>query len=134
MILKMLKNKKKIINIFKDYHYIKLVYLFGSQASGKTGPLSDYDFAFYLKTKNRKKMSQVQFGLMDKLSRVLKTDKIDVVILNTLKSPELKFNIIKHGKLIYEKEPFKLILEPMILNQYFDFKKQLLKYNLTKDI
>jgi len=38
----------KLIAIFKGYSEVKLVYLFGSRASGKTGPLSDYDFAIYI--------------------------------------------------------------------------------------
>lgn len=60
------------------------------------------------------------------------TNKIDVCILNDLKSPELKYNIIKNGYLVYEKEPFKLLVEPPILNEYFDFHQSLSRYHLTK--
>jgi len=45
---------KKLNNIFGKYPDLKLVYLFGSQVSGKTGPLSDYDFAFYIKGDKKK--------------------------------------------------------------------------------
>ena len=34
--------------IFKKFKDIKLAYLFGSQAKGNAGKLSDYDFAVYL--------------------------------------------------------------------------------------
>jgi len=98
----------------------------------KEGPLSDYDFAFYLDEKDKKKISEIQFELMDKISRILKTDKIDVVMLNLVESPELKYNIIKEGKLIYEKPPFKVLIEPKILQEFFDFKIMLKKYNLTQ--
>jgi hypothetical protein len=57
---------------------------------------------------------------------------IDIVILNLARSPELKYQIINGGRLIYEKEPFKVLIEPRILNEYFDFQKMLLKYNLTE--
>jgi len=126
------KNLEKILAIFKLHPKIKLVYLFGSRVSGKTGPLSDYDFAVYLDEKDKKKISKIRLELLDKISRVLKTDNIDVVVLNTVESPELKYNIIKEGKLILEKEPFKVIIEPKILTEYFDFRILLLKYNLTK--
>jgi len=126
------KNLEKILAIFKLHPKIKLVYFFGSRVSGKTGPLSDYDFAVYLDEKDKKKISKIRLELLDKISRVLKTDNIDVVVLNTVESPELKYNIIKEGKLILEKEPFKVIIEPKILTEYFDFRILLLKYNLTK--
>jgi len=62
----------------------------------------------------------------------LLTDKVDVVILNLTDSPELKYNIITQGRLIYEKEPYRIIVEPRILNDYFDFRSLLLRHHLTK--
>ncbi len=101
-------------------------------ASETAGPTSDYDFAVYFnlrsdKEKDREKMFEIKFKLMDQLSRVLSTDKIDIAILNLAESPEFKYNIIKNGKLIYEKEPFLLLVEPKILNEYFDFRYLLKK-------
>ena len=125
---------QQLKSIFKNYPEIKLVYLFGSRATDKNGPMSDYDFAFYLDKKNKEKMSDFKLVLMAKLGRLLKTDKIDIVILNIAESPELKFNIIKEGKLIFEQEPFKVLIEPKILNEYFDFHSLLLRYNLTKSL
>jgi len=118
--------------LFQSNPQIKLVYLFGSQVSQKTGPLSDYDFAFYVKEKDKKKLFDLKLDLIGKLSQILKSDKIDVVILNEVESPELKYNIIKDGKLIFEREPYRLLIEPQILNDYFDFHNLLLRYNLTK--
>lgn len=80
------------------------------------------------------KRYNLRLELMDKLSRILASNKIDVCILNDLKSPELKYTIIKNGNLLYEKEPFKLLVEPRILNEYFDFHYLLAKYNLTKTL
>lgn len=39
---------KSLENIFKLSPQVKLVYFFGSKATGKSGPLSDYDFAIFL--------------------------------------------------------------------------------------
>jgi len=118
--------------LFQSKSQIKLVYLFGSQVSKKTGPLSDYDFAFYLEEKDKKKLFDLKLDLISGLSRILKTDKIDVVMLSEAESPELKYNIIKEGKLIFEKEPYRILIEPQILNSYFDFHNLLLRHNLTK--
>lgn len=123
---------KQLEGIFKLYSEIKLVYFFGSKATGEGGPLSDHDFAFYLDEKDPKKVFDIKFKLQDKISRMFKTDKIDVVILGLNEAPELKYNIIKEGILIYEKEPYKILVEPRILNEYFDFRALLLKHNLTR--
>lgn len=127
----------KIKSIFDIFPEIKLVYFFGSAASETSGPTSDYDFAVYFNLrpdmeKNREKMFEIKFKLMDRLSRALNTDKIDIVILNLTDAPELKYEVIKNGKLIYEKESFSVLVEPKILNEYFDFYYLLKKYNLTK--
>jgi len=126
------KQLKKLNNIFQSYTQIKLVYFFGSRAKKEEGPLSDYDFAVYLDERDTRKMFDIKLELMDKISRLLKTDRIEVVIMNFVESPEMKYNIIREGKLIFEREPFRLIIEPKILNEYFDFHSLLLRHGLTK--
>ncbi|OIP22670.1 nucleotidyltransferase [bacterium CG_4_10_14_0_2_um_filter_33_32] len=123
---------EKIKEIFSQYPQVKLVYLFGSQARKNIGPLSDYDFAMYLDEKNSIKMYDLQYIILAKLSRLLKTDQIDIVILNLTNKPALKYNIITEGILILEKEYFKTLIEPRILNEYFDFRDSLIRHNLTK--
>jgi len=124
--------KEKIIPIFKDCPEIKLVYFFGSKARGDSGPLSDYDFAIYADEKIISKIFDLKFSLQDKISRALGADKADVVMLNATQSPEFKFNVIKDGILIYEIEPYKIKVEPKILNEYFDFHALLLRHGLTR--
>ena len=124
--------KEKLNKVFHIYPQIKLVYLFGSQAKGESGPLSDYDFAIYFDEKDRKKMFDTKLELMDQLTRILGTDNVDIAILNLSEMPEFKFNVIREGQLIYEEEPFRVIVEPKILNEYFDFKLILSRYGLTK--
>lgn len=120
---------KGVIQIHPE---IKLAYLFGSQATGRTGAMSDFDFAFYADEKDTRRLFDLKFTLSDKISRALKTDKVDIIILNLTGSPELKYNIIKDGKLFYCEEPFKVLIEPKILNEYFDFHDLLARYHLTK--
>ena len=115
--------------------YVSLAYLFGSSVTKDTSPLSDYDFAFYLTNEDSeqaissKLVFETQSSLIYKLSLCLKTDKIDVVILNnTNLSPEIKFDVISNGILFYEKEPYKILIEPRIMNEYYDYK-MFLKFN-----
>jgi predicted nucleotidyltransferase len=124
--------REKLNKVFQSYPQIKLVYLFGSQAKGEVGPLSDYDFAIYFDAKDPKKMFDIKLELLDQLSRILGVDRVDIAILNLSEMPEFKFNVIKDGYLIYEEEPFRVIVEPKILNEYFDFKLLLSRYGLTK--
>ena len=127
-----MKGFSRLALIFKSYTEIKLVYLFGSKARQESGTLSDYDFAVYFDTKDKKRMFDIKLEVFDRIRRLLKTDKIDIVILNLSESPELKYLVIQEGRLIFERKPFKVIVEPNILNEYFDFHELLLRYNLTK--
>jgi len=126
------KEFKDLIEIFKKYPEVKVVYLFGSKAFDADGPLSDYDFAIYFEGSDRKEMLDIKLELFDRLSRCLSTDKIDIVILNITEGPELKYQIIKEGKVLYEEQPYRILIEPKILNEYFDFHYMLSKYGLTK--
>ena len=128
--------KKKELDIletvFRKYPEIHLVYFFGSRAKRSYGALSDYDFAIYLGDIKKERMFTIKFDLIAEISRMLGSDRVDIVILNLAKSPELKYSILKEGILIFEREPFKVIVEPKILNEYFDFHKMLSKYGLTE--
>lgn len=123
---------KNLIPIFEEYHQVKLVYIFGSRARENIGPLSDYDFAVYLDEKDSIKRFDIRLELMGKISSKLKTDSVDLVIINDITEPELKFNIINDGKLIIEREPFKILIETKIMTEYIDFHDSLLRHNLTK--
>ncbi|MDD5738335.1 MAG: nucleotidyltransferase domain-containing protein [Candidatus Pacebacteria bacterium] len=130
----MQNSQEEYKKIFSKYPQVKLAYLFGSRANGTAGPLSDYDFAVYLDEKNSQKRFDIRLELMAKLSLLLKTDAVDVVVINDTENPDLKYNIVKEGNLLIEKEPYKLLVEPQIINEYFDFNFGLFKNNLTKTL
>jgi uncharacterized protein len=132
---KMDKDKlEKIVNVFENTPEVKLAYLFGSQARGDVGPMSDYDFAVYLDDYDNDKIKsfKLRVALLAEVSRILETDNVDLVVINEAKGSEFKFNIIKDGKLIYEIEPYKVLVEPQIMNEYYDYKIEMRKYGLTK--
>lgn len=125
-------NPKALKNIFQSEPRVRLAYLFGSAVAEEKGPLSDYDFAVYFGEKNSAKNAAAQIRLIVGLSEALGTDKIDVAVLDNIENPELKYNIIKEGRVIFEKGPARVILEPGVMNEYFDFHLLLLRNNLTK--
>jgi predicted nucleotidyltransferase len=120
-----------LAGVFECHEQVKLVYLFGSRSAGASGPLSDWDFAVYLDERDPKRIFDIRLALLDAIQRGLGTDHVDVVILNQVESPEFKYNVIASGELIYEREPFKLLVEPRILNEYFDFRDMLRRHGLT---
>jgi len=130
--MKIVKEIKNVIPAFKKYPKVKLAYLFGSQATGNVSPLSDYDFAVYLDEKDYLKRFELRLKLMADISLKIKTDKVDLCVLNDIDGPELKYNIIKDGILLLEKEHFKVLVEPKIMNEYFDFRYSLIKFKLSK--
>jgi len=121
----------RIAELCRAYPEVKLMYLFGSQADGSAGTLSDFDFAVYIEQgESMDPFLLPELGV--KLSKILGSNKIDVCDLATLNIPELAFDIIQ-GELLYEVEPYKLLVEPLIMNIYFDFKTGLRNNFLTKD-
>jgi predicted nucleotidyltransferase len=130
-----MKNRElsKLKKIFEKIREVKLVYFYGSRAEGKAGPLSDYDFAVYVQTGRKKTAFDIRLRLMGEIGRLLKTDHVDVVVLNDLENTEMSYLIIAKGKLIFEREPYKVLIEPRILHEYFDFREMLLRYNLTSE-
>lgn len=126
-----MKKLSEIKQIFEQVGGVKLAYLFGSQADGQTGPLSDYDFAVYLGEKDNKKIFAKKIEIQNRISKSLETNNVDVAVLDEIDEPEFKYSVIAGGKLIFEEEPYQMLVEPMILNQYFDFRDSLRKYNLT---
>ena len=123
---------KKLHALFKKYPLVKLVYFFGSRYAGDSGPLSDYDFAIYIDSTSIPIMQNIKIQMLSDLYQSLKTDSVDLVVLNSLCGSDLKFNIISEGMLIYEREPYKIIIEPNIMNEYYDYHAMMLRHGLTK--
>jgi hypothetical protein len=81
-------------------HYpVVAAYLFGSQASGATTPLSDVDIAVILEP-HVASPGNVQARLISDLMLALRRSDIDVVILNAA-PPLLKERASSRGRLIY---------------------------------
>ena len=99
---------------------VQFAYLFGSYAKGKITPLSDVDIAVYLSGSN---FSQKRLEIIGGLIEVLKTDEIDLVILNTAPLP-LKIRILRNRKLLVDRTPLvRHAFESTTMRVYLDFNK-----------
>lgn len=123
---------QKLTDIFSSYHEVQVAYLFGSQARGGAGPMSDYDFAVQFDPACKPDFFKLKLDIMGDLSDVLKTDAVDLVVLNTLDKPELAFGIIHDGKILFERGAGRVAIEPRIMSDYFDFRTALLRFGLTR--
>jgi len=118
---------EKLKDIFKGYRYIASAYLFGSQASGKIGPMSDVDIAILLKEdapKGRELIHEEDY-LAYKIARALGVKEVDLIDLN---SQGLIFvhNVLRTGKLIYDADPdFRIKFVSKVISDYCDFEPTL---------
>ncbi|MFA4967460.1 MAG: nucleotidyltransferase domain-containing protein [Candidatus Margulisiibacteriota bacterium] len=108
-------------SIIKKYQ-IAAVFLFGSRAARKAGPLSDYDFGVQLKkTINPSEYDEIKLKLTAEFAHLASCNLIDVVIMNN--APLLlKYQIFKYGKVIYDGNPSdraRLMFET--LREYLDW-------------
>lgn len=112
---------RKLRSFIKKQKYIRVAYLFGSAATGKTGPLSDIDLAFYLDERLSKSQRHSKLLLfISKITVILGTDRVDVVIMND--APLLlNFNIIKNGKVIAcNSNSKRVVFEARIMCEFLD--------------
>lgn len=103
----------------QSHHNVLFAYLFGSLAKGNPTPLSDVDIAVFLRP--GVKSAENKLELLGRLIDILKTDEIDLVVLNTANLP-LVMNILKNKKILVDNNPFvRHNFESLAMRKYFDF-------------
>ena len=104
-------------------------YFFGSMALGKANLESDIDLAFYLEEKEVKDFFKKRLFLIEKIQSLLKK-RVEVIILNEVRSIFFKFVIIKEGKIILERDHAQRIdFELKTMQEYYDFRPFIKEYN-----
>jgi len=106
---------------FEIERYVELAYLYGSTVEEKEGKLSDIDIGVYLTEKlNKSDRFNLRLKLLSEISSLLKTDKIDLVIMNDTQIA-LNFEIIKANSPIFIRSREKKIdVEHKIMSKYLD--------------
>ena len=100
----------------RDVHF---AYLFGSLAKRRPFPLSDVDIAVYLSEDTD--ILERKMEILGKLTELLETDEIDLVILNSAPLT-LKMKILENRKILADNSPFlRHQYESLTMREYFDF-------------
>lgn len=110
----------------KEDEDIIFAYIFGGYGKGKINPLSDFDIALFLK--ENLDFFDKKISLNSLITSILKTDEVDIVILNN--APCLfVMNILKSGKLLFSKDERKRIdFVVKNMKEYFDFQYYLKRF------
>ena len=114
------ENLLAVKNYFNGRDDISFGYLFGSQAMGVPTPFSDVDIAVHL---TEGPFSEKRLEILGDLMDILRTDNLDLVILNTA-SASLKTRVIRNRVILADNLPFiRHIFESRTLRAYMDFSK-----------
>jgi len=102
---------------------VDVVYVFGSYAKGGTNPLSDIDIGILLRdTVPADSYFSRRLMYMAQCANALKTDRVDVVLLNN--APLLlAHNVISCRRVLFERSPeHRVAFEVDRIGRYLDFK------------
>jgi hypothetical protein len=117
--------KEKLSDYFINHKEILFAYIFGSQITKKANKLSDIDIAIFVdKTKINDKMYRYgyQAEILTEIMNLLSTSKVDLVILNNVKS-FLRHRVIYFGELIHSiNEKERINFQVDTINKYMDYK------------
>ncbi|MBI3333007.1 MAG: nucleotidyltransferase domain-containing protein [Candidatus Omnitrophica bacterium] len=103
---------------------ISALYLFGSQATGKAGPLSDLDVAVLLNEKQIRpgRFFSCRLDLMAEVMRACRQSDVDLVLLNET-TPLLAYEVVRGGRLIYERDhDARVEFEARAVQHYLDLE------------
>lgn len=117
-------------------HNLSFFILFGSRATDKQKPTSDYDFAFLSKNKIS---ADEEINIFDEIMKTLSTENIDLINLRTHTNVILNQEIFSKGKIIYEsekgffsKKKYEAFFNYQDFKPYLEYESKLLEKRLAK--
>ncbi len=117
----MRKNKRQLLANYFAHQPVRIVYLFGSQASGKVHPRSDYDFGILFdRDLDSSKRFEKRLEMMSDLSKILGCDRVEIVDLEAAPS-YLAYSVIAPREIVLVKdEKARISFEHRVFSLYFD--------------
>lgn len=106
-----------------DVEGVVAAYVFGSQVSGKAGPLSDVDIAVWADPAFDQGTGMSWRLELERLaSEALHTDEVDLVVLNGI-SPLLRHRVIASNEILVDRDPPRRVrFEAQAMLDYLDTK------------
>jgi len=92
-----------VFGTFEDDPEVGFALIFGSQVTGRVGPLSDHDFAVYLRLDDPQARFRKGLRLAGLLASALGIPAVDVVVLNDA-PPELAHAVLTSGRLLFRRD------------------------------
>lgn len=116
-----MKYEEEVKEFLQKQDQIELAYLFGSVAQQRAGKLSDVDLAIFLdKSLDKKEKFNLKLGFISDLEDILKTNRLNQVIMNNAPH-SINFKIIKANyPLFIRNKNFKVDFEHCIMSRYLD--------------
>lgn len=119
--------------LFEQHPEIDAVWLFGSRADGTANAASDFDFAFLCAPGTPSiDCGRLQMELGGRLTLLLRTDRVDVVCLNTSLSSEMKFAVVEDGRVLFRRDRDLDEYEMRIRHEYWDHVATLRRLGLAR--
>jgi predicted nucleotidyltransferase len=111
--------RERLPKLVTDFPELRLVYLFGSQVTGQTGPQSDYDLGVLVDREGDTAARRA--ALEHALAAMLAFERLDAVWLS--QAPvELAFAVISQGRLLYERDVASRVeYEAQVMSRYCDY-------------
>jgi predicted nucleotidyltransferase len=120
--------KAQLATIFEARRVV-FAYLFGSQAKGEAGPLSDIDLAIgFDEAVGQNERFDLRLEVLGELTDLFRTDDIDLVVLNDA-PPLLAHRILREGRLLFSTDDkTRVAFETSAVLKYLDWKPYVEKY------
>jgi len=121
-------DEEKIALRFKVYPFIVAAYCFGSTTRGQAGPLSDLDIAMLVDDKSVPSglhLLKLELLLAYELQKELSISEVDLISLNQ-QPLSFQYNVIRTGRLIYDKDPaYRIHFVQKVIQVHLDFEPTL---------
>ena len=117
-----------LIDHFRQDRRVLSLYLFGSYARKKEGPLSDIDIALLLDDSDAISLKD-ELHYLSQINEILNTDEVSFVILN--EAPLMgQFQIVSQGEMLYSADAqARCAFEQAVTDLYIDFRPILEQYD-----
>lgn len=112
--------KQQIAEISGDFS-LRLVLLFGSQATGAAGEGSDIDIAVLVKPSVRVDLGY-DLSLQSAFVKILQTDRLDLVYLHKV-TPLLRHRVVCQAVVLYDEDGFYARYASYVIRYYGDTRK-----------